>query len=81
MLTAEQNDRFTRVGPGTPMGKVMRRYWHPIAASVQLNEENPTKEIRLLGEDLLLYRDLNGKVGVIEPRCQHRKRSEERRVG
>jgi len=73
MLTAEQNDRFTRVGPGTPMGEVMRRYWHPIAASVELNVENPTKEIRLLGEDLLLYRDLKGKVGCIEPRCAHRK--------
>ena len=49
MLTAEQNDRYSRVGPGTPMGKVMRRYWHPITASAELNEENPTKEIRLLG--------------------------------
>ena len=73
MLSAEQNDRYTRVGPGTPMGEVMRRYWHPIAPSAELNEENPTKEIRLLGEDLLLYRDLKGKVGCIEPRCAHRK--------
>ncbi len=73
MLTAEQNDRFTRVGPGTPMGEVMRRYWHPIAASGELNEEEPTKEIRLLGEDLLLNRDLTGKVGCIEPSCAHRK--------
>ena len=73
MLTAEQNDRYTRVGPGTPMGEVMRRYWHPIAPSAELNEENPTKEIQLLGEDLLLYRDLKGKVGCIEPRCAHRK--------
>ena len=66
MLTAEQNDRFTRVGPGTPMGEVMRRYWHPIAASGELNEEEPTKEIRLLGEDLLLYRDLTEKKEVVE---------------
>jgi len=73
MLSAEQNDRFTRVGPGTPMGEVMRRYWHPIAPSAELNEENPTKEIRLLGEDLLLYRDLKGRVGCIEPTCAHRK--------
>ncbi len=47
MLTAEQNDRFTRVDPGTPMGEVMRRYWHPIAVSGELNEEEPTKEIQL----------------------------------
>ena len=56
MLSAEQNERFTKVGAGTPMGEVMRRYWHPIAASVELNEDNPTKEIRLLGEDLVLFR-------------------------
>jgi 5,5'-dehydrodivanillate O-demethylase len=55
------------------MGKVMRRYWQPIAPSAELNEENPTKEIRLLGEDLLLYRDLKGRVGCIEPLCAHRK--------
>jgi 5,5'-dehydrodivanillate O-demethylase len=73
MLTAEQNERFTRVGPGTPMGEVMRRYWHPIAASVELNEESPTKEIRLLGEDLVLFRSTKGEVGCIEPRCPHRK--------
>jgi len=73
MISAEQNDRYTKVGPGTPMGELMRRYWHPIAASAQLDEENPTKEIRILGEDLLLYRDLKGRVGCIEPTCAHRK--------
>ena len=40
MLTQEQNDRLTRVGPGTPMGELMRRYWHPIAGSAELNEDN-----------------------------------------
>ena len=73
MLTTEQNARLTQVGPGTPMGELMRRYWHPIAASVELNEETPTKEIRLLGEDLVLYRDLSGTVGCVEPSCAHRK--------
>ncbi len=38
MLTAEENERLTRVGPGTPMGELLRRYWHPIAASVQLDD-------------------------------------------
>ncbi len=73
MLSAEQNERFTKVGAGTPMGEVMRRYWHPIAASVELNEDNPTKEIRLLGEDLVLFRTTRGKLGCIEPSCAHRK--------
>ena len=73
MLTQEMNDRITRVGPGTPMGELMRRYWHPIAGSVQMNADNPTKEIRLLGEDLVLYRDASGTVGLIEPSCAHRK--------
>ena len=73
MLTQEQNERVTQVGPGTPMGELMRRYWHPIAASVELSEETPTKEVRLLGEDLVLYRDAKGTVGCIEPSCAHRK--------
>ena len=73
MLTAEQNERLTRVGPGTPMGELMRRYWHPIAGSSQLSEENPTREVRLLGEDLVLFRSAAGEIGLIEPSCAHRK--------
>ena len=55
MLSTEQNERLTRVGAGTPMGELMRRYWHPIAAAAEL-DERPTKPVRLLGEDLVLYR-------------------------
>jgi 5,5'-dehydrodivanillate O-demethylase len=73
MLTMEQNDRLTLVGPGTPMGDLLRRYWHPIAPSDELNDENPTKEVRLLGEDLVLFRSTVGKIGLIEPSCPHRK--------
>ena len=73
MITKEQNDRLTQVGPGTPMGELMRRYWHPIAGSIQLNGDNPTKEVRLLGEDLVLFRSAAGKLGLIEPSCAHRK--------
>jgi 5,5'-dehydrodivanillate O-demethylase len=54
MLNAVQNDAITRVGKGTPMGVLMRRYWHPIAASVELVVDRggrPTKQVRLLGED------------------------------
>ena len=73
MLTQEQNDRLTRVGPGTPMGELMRRYWHPIAGSSEVGEENPTKEVRLLGEDLVLFRSSVGVLGLVEPSCPHRK--------
>ena len=46
MLSKEQNERLTQVGPGTPMGELMRRYWQPIAGSAQLNDETPTREVR-----------------------------------
>jgi 5,5'-dehydrodivanillate O-demethylase len=74
MLTTEQNERFTRVGAGTPCGEMMRRYWHPIAASSQLPKPG-TRPVRLLGEDLVLYRDKAGKVGLLEPHCAHRRAS------
>ncbi|MDA1035911.1 MAG: Rieske 2Fe-2S domain-containing protein [Chloroflexi bacterium] len=73
MLTQEQNDRLTRVGPGTPMGELMRRYWHPIAGSSEVSEETPTKEVRLLGEDLVLFQGTAGVLGLVEPSCPHRK--------
>ena len=62
MLTKEVNELLTQVGPGTPMGNVLRRYWMPVAASVEL-EENPVKKVRLMGEDLVLYRDRSGNFG------------------
>lgn len=72
MLTAKENDLLTQVDPGTPGGELMRRYWHPIAAAAEL-EEKPTKAVRLLGEDLVLYRDLSGQHGLIERFCAHRR--------
>lgn len=71
MLSKEQNERITRVGPGTPCGELMRRYWHPIAASGQLRDRG-TRPVRLLGENLVLYRDKAGKLGLVEPHCPHR---------
>jgi 5,5'-dehydrodivanillate O-demethylase len=71
VLTEEENKTLTQVGPGTPMGDLLRRYWHPIAA-VQELEERPTKRVRLLGEDLVLYKDLSGTYGLIELYCAHR---------
>lgn len=72
VVTAEQNERLTRVGPGTPMGNLLRRYWHPIAAEAELLAE-PVKPVRILGEDLVLYRTIEGRFGLIEPHCPHRR--------
>ncbi|WCK52327.1 Rieske 2Fe-2S domain-containing protein [Aneurinibacillus sp. Ricciae_BoGa-3] len=71
MLSAEQNQTLTQVGPGTPMGNLLRSYWHPIAAMSEL-QEKPTKKIKLLGEDLVLYQDKSGNLGLIQQRCPHR---------
>lgn len=81
MLSVRENEDLTRVGPGTPMGELLRRYWFPVAASSELVTTEPsgglhrggTKAVRLLGEDLVLFRDLKGRVGLIEPRCAHRR--------
>jgi len=72
MLTKEENEFLTRVGPGTPAGELLRRYWLPVAIAKELTEENPTKLVRILGEDLVLFRDLKGRVGLIADRCSHR---------
>ncbi|HCH35837.1 MAG TPA: aromatic ring-hydroxylating dioxygenase subunit alpha, partial [Dehalococcoidia bacterium] len=72
MLTQEQNELLTQVGKGTPMGELLRRYWHPIAAAAELNEK-PTKPVRLLGEDLVLYKDKSGEIGLIDRFCPHRR--------
>jgi len=72
MLTREENEMLTRVGPGTPGGELLRRYWQPVAIAQELTEENPTKFVRILCEDLVLFRDKTGRVGLIEDRCSHR---------
>jgi len=72
MLTAQENERLTQVGPGTPMGELLRRYWQPIAATSEL-DNNPVKEIKLLGESLVLYRDRSGQLGLIGDTCPHRR--------
>jgi len=72
MLTTTENERLTQIGPGTPMGELFRRYWHPIATTGELSAR-PTKVIRLLGEDLVLYRDRSGTYGLIDKLCPHRR--------
>lgn len=64
------DDLLVRVGPGTPGGELLRRYWHPIAHSKEIGEL--PREIRVLGEDLIIYRDKQGTVGLLYPRCVHR---------
>ena len=73
MLTQEENEVLTRVGPGTPMGELFRRYWLPIAFSAELHDAPLAR--RILCEDLVVYRTKDGKVGVIDERCAHRRTS------
>ena len=74
MLNHEQNDYLTRVGPGTPCGELMRRYWHPIHPA-DLLREKPVAKVRILCEDLTLFRDRSGKLGLVQERCPHRQTS------
>ena len=70
MLTPAQNDSLVRVGPGTPMGDLLRRYWMPIAGVSEFDQAS-TKPIRLMGEDLVLYKDLSGTYGLVQRQCPH----------
>src|SRR5436309_2083720 len=71
-LTDEEIQRISQVGPGTPGGELLRRYWQPIAGLHQVTEENPTAYIRMLGEDMVLFKDKSGRVGLIADHCSHR---------
>ena len=71
MLTTDANKLLTQVGPGTPMGNVLRRYWHPVATAIELARE-PVLAVELLGENLALYRSPNGDLGLTAERCPHR---------
>ena len=72
MLSAEQNERVTRTGPGTPAGELLRRYWQPAALTEELAGNRPAVPVRLLGEDLVLFRDEEGRYGLLNRRCCHR---------
>ena len=74
MLTPEDNARICQVGAGTPMGELMRRYWLPACLSEELPEPDGAPiRVRMLGEDLIAYRDTDGKVGLVEAFCPHRR--------
>lgn len=73
MISAEENDLLTRVGPGTPAGELLRRYWHPIAVTADLSPEKRTKRVRVLGEDLVLYLTDEGSYALVAESCAHRR--------
>jgi phenylpropionate dioxygenase-like ring-hydroxylating dioxygenase large terminal subunit len=72
MLTKEQNDLLTQTGPGTPCGKLLRSYWQPIAASEEMPIDGNPMPIRIMSEDLVLFRDDKGQLGLISQFCPHR---------
>ncbi|MCP9630521.1 aromatic ring-hydroxylating dioxygenase subunit alpha [Rhodopseudomonas palustris] len=72
MMSQEQNDLITRVGPATPCGKLMRAYWQPAALVAELEGERPIRPVRLLGEDFVLFKDEQGRYGLIDRDCPHR---------
>jgi phthalate 4,5-dioxygenase oxygenase subunit len=74
MLRHEDNERLVRVGPDQPAGKLFRRYWHPALLSSELAKKDGTPvKIRILCEDLVAFRDTNGKVGLVDAYCPHRR--------
>ena len=75
MWTREENELLTRVGPGTPAGELLRRYWHPVAVAGELSEEKPIKAVKILGEELVVFQDRNGRYGLVGERCPHRSAS------
>lgn len=76
MITAEENDILTRVGPGTPMGRMMRRYWHPVCASDQVREpDSAPLRVRMFGENYVVFRDSDGNPGILDEYCMHRRAS------
>ncbi len=73
MLRKDDNELLTRVGPGTPMGELIRQYWIPGLPSFELQQpDSPPKKVRLLGENLVAFRDSNGEVGLVAESCPHR---------
>src|SRR5919199_649539 len=72
MLSKEDNELLTRVGPGTPMGDLMRQYWIPVLQSRELAPGDHARRVRILGEDLVAFRAGNGQLGLVAEHCPHR---------
>ena len=76
MLNAQDNELLTDIRPGTPMGELMRQYWIPVMLSAELPEpDGDPVRVRLLCEDLVIFRDTQGRVGLLAERCPHRRAS------
>ncbi|OAI52696.1 ring-hydroxylating oxygenase subunit alpha [Betaproteobacteria bacterium SCGC AG-212-J23] len=71
MISREQNELMTRIGPGTPAGKLLRRYWQPVALVDEMKDERPVKAVRLFSENLVLYKTNSG-YGLMQRHCPHR---------
>ena len=71
-MDQELQELLTRIGPGTRMGSLLRRYWHPVAATTEL-AAGETRAVRLLCEDLVLFRTASGRLGLLEEACPHRR--------
>src|ERR1039457_1473140 len=72
MPSAADNKLMTQIGPGTPAGELLRQYWQPAALSEQLESARPIVPVTLLGEELVLFREANGRLGLMDRRCPHR---------
>ncbi len=78
-MRAEQNERFTRIGQGTPCGELLRHYWHPVALMAEFDPQldpsmaiRPVKAVRLLGQDLVLFKNAQDQFGLLDRDCPHR---------
>jgi len=65
------NARLAEVARGTPMGELLRRYWHPVGLSADAGATTP-RPVKVLGEELILFRDKTGRPGLVQARCCHR---------
>jgi phenylpropionate dioxygenase-like ring-hydroxylating dioxygenase large terminal subunit len=72
MMSREENNLLTRTGPGTPCGELLRRYWQPVALSEELKPDGAPLAVTLMGEELVVFRDENGAIGVLDAHCCHR---------
>ncbi|HMA00178.1 MAG TPA: aromatic ring-hydroxylating dioxygenase subunit alpha [Steroidobacteraceae bacterium] len=72
MMTREQNDALTRVGPGTPARQLLRKFWQPIVLAEELSGARPLKAVRVLGLDLIVFRGPDGRLGLLDRDCPHR---------
>jgi 5,5'-dehydrodivanillate O-demethylase len=72
MLSKQDNETMTRVGPGTPAGNLLRRYWHALCPASEITSEKPKKRLKVLDEELVLFRDGRGRWALLGDHCPHR---------